>query len=171
MVHPFTKKTSGYTKKRGLKPLSICVDKAIKPALKQRGFAESRMLTDWPLIVGEALAVQTSVQRIRFPKGSQADGVLYVEVYHSGLATELVYMAPLLMEKIAVYFGYKAVSSIKWIQRPGYKKKAPAILKQPTMATENGQKEVRQIVETCKDDTMRTALEKLGQHVFGALGK
>ena len=164
-------KPYSYDKRRGLKSLSSCVDKAIKPALKQRGFAESRILTDWPLIVGDALSAQTSVQRIRFPKGAQTNGVLYVEVYHSGLATELVYMAPILLEKIATYFGYKAISDIKWVQRPGYKKKTLSKLKPTAEPTEQGKQHISSMVKGVEDDGLRGALASLGAHLFGTLGK
>lgn len=157
--------------KRGLKPLSFCVDKAIKPALKQRGFAESRILTDWPLIVGDALAVHTSVQRLRFPKNNQSEGVLYVEVYHSGLATELVYQAPVIIEKIATYFGYKAIASIKWVQRPGYQKKTLAAPKPVRVATQQGKKQVSHMLRSLEDDNVKQALQSLGEHLFGKLGK
>lgn len=160
-----------YSHKRGMKWLNVCIDKAIKPALKQRGFAESRLLTDWPYIVGEALASQTSVQRIRFPKNSQSDGVLYVEVYHSGLAAELVYMAPVILEKIAAYFGYKAVASIKWVQRPGYQKPKPPSIKEPQEASEQSQIKIHQMVGAVDDDAVKLALKKLGTHVLGAEGK
>jgi hypothetical protein len=155
----------------GLRPLGFCIDKAIAPVLKQRGFAESRLLTDWALIIGEQLASQTCVERIRFPKQGHIDGVLYVKVYHSGLVTELVYMEPILIEKIATYFGYRAVEKIKWMLHPGYNKKQQKTFKQAPIASDVAQQKIRIMLDNIDDDGVKTSLNKLGMHVLGSLGQ
>lgn len=157
-----------YSKRYGLSPLGMCLDKAMRPALKHYGFAESRILTDWPIIIGEYLGQYTNVQRVMFPKQGQSGGTLYIEVYHSGLATELVYLEPVILEKIATYFGYKAIDTIKWVHRPGYTKPVQEVEKPiiPREPSQKGSEVVHEMVESIEDEALRERLEALGRHIF-----
>lgn len=94
------------------------LDQVTKPAFSKRGFYHRKLLTDWPQIVGEVLAKASHPKKLIFPKGENTGGTLYIEVYHSGLATELTYLEPMVLEKIAMYFGYRAVGALKLIQKP-----------------------------------------------------
>lgn len=89
-----------------------------KPAYKQRGFAEQRIITDWPMIVGELVARYSQPKKLSFPKEAREHGVLLIEVYDSAFATELHFLGPLIIDKLAAYFGYKAVGSITIQHRP-----------------------------------------------------
>ena len=98
-----------------LKPL---IQKATKRIFQKRGFAENRIIEDWERIIGDKLARYCAPQTIKFYNDTRTHGLLMVDVYHSGLATELQYMSPIIIEKITSYFGYPAVSKIKIIQKP-----------------------------------------------------
>ena len=61
-------------------------------ALEERGFAEARVITDWPDIVGLPLADHT------LPERMSAAGVLHVRV-GGGWAVELAHLEPFVLER------------------------------------------------------------------------
>lgn len=99
-----------------MKPLTRALDKVTKPTFAKRGFASIRIITDWEKIVGHDVASCSTPRNLLFPKDKNSGGTLHIEVAHSALATEIVYMEPFILEKISCYFGYKAVSKLKVIQ-------------------------------------------------------
>lgn len=54
--------------RRGATALGSLVPDAVAPILRERGFASSAILTDWPEIVGPHLARWTSPVEIRWPR-------------------------------------------------------------------------------------------------------
>jgi hypothetical protein len=73
MAEPARPASSPPFRKRGARALSALVPDAIAPALRERGFASSAILTDWREIVGPHLAQWTSPVEIRWPRRN-ADG-------------------------------------------------------------------------------------------------
>lgn len=93
------------------KPLSSCVEPLVRPVLRAKGLAGSRILTDWESIVGRELAAHTSPEKISFPQGKKTGGTLTIAV-ENGFALELQHMQAAILERLATYFGYVAVSRI-----------------------------------------------------------
>jgi len=74
------------------------------------------MLTDWPLVVGQALGARC--QPVRLTRGGDGRaGVLTVHV-GSASALELQHSAPQVIERINGFFGYPAVAGLRLIQAP-----------------------------------------------------
>ena len=96
-------------KERGLLAVGASLPTIAAPALRKRGFAQARLITEWPAIVGDMLARETVPQKLVFPRGSRGDGVLHLRV-SSGFALELQHIAPQLIERINGFFGYGAVA-------------------------------------------------------------
>lgn len=103
--------------------LAQSVEPLLKPIYKKHGFAEHRILTQWEDIVGKELASGCIPQKLSFRNKSQEHGTLHILV-NSGRALELQHMQPRILDKIATYFGYPAVSKITLTQTslPLYKK-------------------------------------------------
>jgi len=110
---------SEQTRRRGgLFPtaLSKLTQEITKPALKKRGFAEHRLLTDWPMIAGEECARFTCPIKVSYPRNGEQErtqeaGTLHVEVL-SAWALEMQYQQPVILERITQYFGYRAITRI-----------------------------------------------------------
>lgn len=102
----------------GQQTIGIALEQFTKPIMRQRGIVNSRIITDWPSIVGDYLAKQSLPKKITFPKGQNVQGTLFIEVFHSGLATELEYLKEEIKEKIATFYGFMSVSNIKIVQSP-----------------------------------------------------
>lgn len=126
MNKPVTEKRRG-----GLFPSSLgrLTDMLVKPALKKRGFAEHRLLTDWPMIVGEECARFATPKKLSFPRSTEngraeEGGTLHVDVL-SAYALELQYQQPAILEKITQYFGYRAITRIVMHQTQNMRKQNP----------------------------------------------
>lgn len=104
-------------KARGLLAVGVSLPGIAAPALRKRGFAEARLITEWPGIVGEALARETLPQKLVFPRGSRAGGILHLRVA-SGFALELQHLAPQIVERINRFFGFPAVADMRYVQGP-----------------------------------------------------
>jgi hypothetical protein len=79
---------------------------------RQRGFAEAKLLTDWHLVVGPMLASVCVPQKLSFAKGKQHGATLHL-LCDPAWALEIQYQEPLICEKIASFFGFRAVASLR----------------------------------------------------------
>jgi hypothetical protein len=142
------------------KPLSQMLTQVVKPVYKKHGFAEHRILTEWPTIVGEDCAGYSLPQKLVLPRGKKEGGTLHVQVA-SGRALELQHLQPVILSRIATYFGCPAVSRMVFTQtsstlfRKGLKAAPP--LKPATDGPFGS------LAEGCEDADVRRALQSLGE--------
>jgi len=98
------------------KTLAACVEPLTRPLFKAQASAVSRLLTEWHAIVGPALSRHSMPEKLSFPGSKQAGGkktggTLTISV-ENGFATELQHMQPVILERLAAYFGYAAIARI-----------------------------------------------------------
>lgn len=93
------------------KTLQSIVEPLTRPVLKAQGLAGSRILTEWESIVGPTLSRHCVPEKLSFPPGKKVGGTLTIST-ESGFATELQHMQPIIIERLASYFGYSAVTRI-----------------------------------------------------------
>lgn len=93
------------------KTLGQCIEPVTRPVLKSQGLAGSRILTQWPAIVGAKLAQHSIPEKLSFPPGKKAGGTLVIAV-ENGFAPEIQHQQPIILERLASYFGYHAVSRL-----------------------------------------------------------
>lgn len=108
--------------------LAECVDPLTKPVFSRHGMIEARIIRDWQNIVGPELARHSMPKKLAFPRGRTEEGMLTILV-QSGFALPLQYQTPLILERLAVYFGYRAIARIMVQQThalPGVEEKKPA---------------------------------------------
>lgn len=91
---------------------SIVENYALKCMKNKISKNEIRLILNWKSIVGEELAECTKPQKISYAQNVNS-GVLYLLVTNSSKALEMQHMVSLVIEKITVFFGYKAVYGIK----------------------------------------------------------
>ena len=144
----------------GPKRVGLTLPAAAVQAYRKHGFAESRQLTDWQVVVGERLA------DVCLPEKLSRDGVLSIRVAPA-FGLELQHLEPKILERIATFFGHRAVSRLKLrqgeVQRPERRKP------RETRALTPGENvKLEDQLSNVDDDDMRTALERLGRAVLGA---
>jgi len=139
------------------------IEPLTKPVLKEHGLAGSRIMAEWSNIVGAELAERCMPERLTFPQGKKTDGTLAIAA-QNGFAPYLQQMQPVLLERLASYFGYKAVVRINISHT--YVPTAP---KKPAP-----QKKTKAISEDCiglaaqvDDPDLRAALESFAKSLAG----
>ena len=157
-------------KKNGPSKISTLLDDVIKPVFKARGFHQHKLLTDWPLIVGGQLAQVTIPQKIasRSVKGNK-EHYLHIDVSSSAAATQLQFMEPVILEKIAVYFGYKAIHGLKIQQRPSEARRAHA--EKNIVLTDEQNQLLVSLTGAITDDELQYSLQELGKNILGHIQK
>jgi hypothetical protein len=134
------------------KPVSRIIEPVIKPIYKKHGFAEHRILTEWEAIAGKELAAYSVPQKL-------VRKSLHI-LAASGRALELQHMQPVILDRIATYFGYRAVEKITFLQTgSAIFRKSPA-KKRMKEAAAAGTDTAFPV--TCEDEALRKALLALG---------
>ncbi|HEU5046245.1 MAG TPA: DUF721 domain-containing protein [Rickettsiales bacterium] len=140
------------------KPFAASAEPVLKPIYKKYGFAEHRILTKWAEIVGAELAACCIPQKLTLGN-RKTGGTLHVLVA-SGRALELQHMQPLILKRIAVYFGSSVVQKITCMQTSSalLRKQPPASRSKPCVPSET----ICEITSSCADEALRNALISLG---------
>jgi hypothetical protein len=103
------------------KPVAEYIDRCLGPALAAQGFAASDIIAAWPEIIGERLALHTEPLRIVWPRSVRDDrgepATLVVRVT-GAFALELQHSAPVVIERINTYFGWRCIGRLSLRQGP-----------------------------------------------------
>lgn len=146
-----------------MKKLSDAINQTTKGIIKTRGFGDTRILTEWKNIVGADLANNSMPVRIKYPSHENGEVVLIVKV-NSGWTTEFSYMEPLIIEKIATFFGAKLISRLQIMNSPISVNTQTS--HKPKQKLENEFKENENsptfFTQGIVDSDLRSALESLG---------
>ncbi len=144
----------------GLRRLADATQAAARPLLREHGFALPAILSNWAAIVGDGLARDCSPERLA------RDGTLTIRVA-GPVATEIQHREPEILERIATYFGHRAVRRLRLVHGPLPKmvgRAAPA----PRPLDELETRAIDHLTAPIRDSTLRSALRRLGLAVLGA---
>lgn len=124
----------GVVRKGGARPIGAFVEKALDSAARARGFATTALLSDWRAIAGAELARYTMPDRIIWPRrrdhwddadadnpksrGHRRDGATLVLRIEGPRAIEVQHRGTQILERINAYFGYRAVTEMRFLQAP-----------------------------------------------------
>jgi hypothetical protein len=146
--------------RNGTQLLGDMVARATRPALKKRGFAEERLLLEWNKIVGDEFAHRTAPQKLAHDRHGKQAAVLHI-ICEPAWAIELQYFEPVILEKIASYFGYRAVERLHITQHPLPKSAKPAQIKDTSQIALDAA--TKQQLGHIQDPELRHALQRLAQ--------
>lgn len=151
---------------RGFAKLGDCATPLLRPAFEKRGFAEARIAADWTTLVGERLARVCRPVKIQWRGGAQeGEGGVLVIGARGGAAMEIAHSAPTIVERINVFYGYRAVERLKVDQAlaptgavgsarpPAPPPESPPPLRKPVAA-----------LDSIADPALRAALERLARN-------
>ena len=136
-------------------------------AFERHGFAKSEILNRWPAIAGDKLAQYSAPLRLTWPRQSpsrqKTGGTLVVRV-DPGLALDLHYEAPRVIERVNGYFGYGAIAAIRIVQGP-----VAGSARQPSRTTEiedaTERQQLRAQLSGIADERLQGALSRLGSGI------
>jgi len=156
---------------RGFKRTANLLQDRIRRASETRGFAQSRLLTHWPEIVGEDVAAIARPVDVKY--GREGFGATLTLLTTGAQAPMLEMQKEPLREKVNGVYGYNAISRIRITQtastgfaegqasfdhRP--KRHAP---KAPDPAVRQS---AQDLAAPVGDNALRDALEALGRNVL-----
>ncbi|MBP6985589.1 MAG: DUF721 domain-containing protein [Alphaproteobacteria bacterium] len=132
------------------------ISKVVKPIMRQRGFYDVDILSEWENIIGAEWAKQTCPQKLSFNSHSRRSGILHILV-SPGASVLIQHIQPMIIDRVNTYFGYEAIQRLKIIHGhvPILKKKS---------SKNNGDSEIPlPTVEGITDPELKSALQNLGQ--------
>lgn len=140
----------------------------MKDVLSAEDFVEADILWHWGDIVGEEIALFCNPLKTKFnPKDNNR--TLYVEVPAGGFALELRHRESYILEKINMYFGYRAVHKINISQNMNMQVKTNVSIQAKQSKeelAESDKKYLDELTAEIKDEKLREILIKLGENVI-----
>jgi len=154
------------------KPLSHLLGAALAPALKSHGLVTSELITRWEEIVGPRFAEVTRPLRVTWPRLASEiaedrprEAATLVVRCESAHALDFQHSQTVIVERIAVTFGWRAVGRISIRQGPFERRPvrlAPA--EPPPLPPETAAR-----LGEIEDAGLRAALDRLGRAVRGGV--
>jgi hypothetical protein len=148
------------SERQGLRAIGVAASKLAAPIVAKRGGGIlSRLKAEWDTIVGPDWAAVT------WPTALSRDGVLKLRAA-SGAALELQHRAPLVIERINMFFGRPAITRLALLQGPLPLAQPPTRPALRSLAPS----EVKALDEQLSDigeAELRDALARLGKAVIG----
>lgn len=178
MSNPREKPTATGNRRRSggrAKAIGAYVPKVARAAFERHGFPSADLLADWPEIIGAEYARITMPERLVWPRGAEPApdedlpprgfknarrvGATLVLRVEGPRAIEVQHNAPQLLERINVYFGYRAITELRLVQGPVRRDRKPeSDAERPAPAAAAVDADI-------KDDGLRDALARLGGRV------
>lgn len=141
--------------------MASTLHKVTEKIYRKRGFASAGVLVNWPAIIGEDLARHTVPERLG------ASGTLRLRV-DGPLATEIKHLEPQILERIASYFGYRAVNRLSLIEGP--LEKTQVEKSRPVRALDSDSaKTLADTIRGTRNADVKQALARLGEAVLSQL--
>ena len=140
----------------GPRALGALLPRLTRPAFKRRSPAGAALMTDWPVVVGPALAAVTTPKRL-------GSGTLVIACA-GPVAMELTHLAPQLIGRINAHLGQVVVERLRFVQQASSNAAVPAAPRRAEPAALPPR--VRQAVASVPEGELREALEKLAQGVY-----
>jgi hypothetical protein len=150
-------------------PLAEFLESCLGPTIAKQGFSGSDIIVSWPEIVGERLAAYSQPVKVEWPRRASpdapADPSTLVIRTESAFAIELQHLAPVIIERVNGFYGWRCVGRLVLKQGPVIRPAPPRKLPEPAPADIAEAEEAAKDVE---DDGLRHALERLGSAVLSA---
>jgi hypothetical protein len=156
---------------RGFKRTANLLQDRIRRASQTRGFAQSRLLTHWPEIVGEEVAAIARPVDVKY--GRQGFGATLTVLTTGAQAPMLEMQKERLREKVNGVYGYNAISRIRITQTAptGFAEGRASFDHRPKCQTPEApdpavSKSAQDLAAPVGDSALRDALEALGRNVL-----
>lgn len=156
---------------RGFEAASALLANRIRQAGENRGFAMSRLLTNWPEVVGRDLAA--ICRPVRMTHARDGFGATLILLTTGPTAPMVEMQAPLIREKVNACYGFNAVSRVRVTQTAptgfaeGQAVFSPAPKPRADPAAEQARQQAAQkLVPQFEDSELRDKLLRLAQNVL-----
>lgn len=101
-----------------MKPLIEDINKIIYNVFKRQHPLLAEMVINWGKIVGIKFSEKSSpLKVITNVTKEKKENILYVAVQNSSISLEMAYQQEIILERIAIYLGYKGIHKIRLMVR------------------------------------------------------
>lgn len=151
-------------KRRGARPLADFVAPSIADVCGKAGFSVVEVVTHWDEIVGPELAPRSLPMKLQWARGSETEPATLVVRVEGAYALDLQYAAPVVIERINIYFGWRCVGRITLRQGPVPPRHARALSMPPPdpEAVSAVRQEMAREIGSFEDEGLATSLARLG---------
>ncbi|MBN8919515.1 MAG: DUF721 domain-containing protein [Rhizobiales bacterium] len=152
--------------RRHPRPLAELVAPCLGDVFARQGFASGEIVTHWADIAGQDIADLAEPLKLQWPRGRPGDPpepatlILRVE---GPAAIEIQHLAPVLLDRLNRYFGWRAVGRLSIRQAPLARRVRQQ--KRPPPPTEAETAAVASTLGVVQDEPLRDALARLGAAV------
>lgn len=156
-------------RRKGFQRTSSLLSTRIREAGESRGFTESRILTHWPDIVGDATASIAKPVEVSYSRGGM--GATLTVLTTGAQAPMLEMQKEQLRQKVNAVYGYNAIARIRLTQTAptgfaeGQAQFTPAPRQKPVPDQQICTRAAA-VTSDVADENLRNALEKLAQNVL-----
>lgn len=154
----------GKRRMRGFARLGAIVAPLTRAAGAPRGFAEHRLLADWPSVAGAEFAQCCRPVKVSYRGRDAGLGATLVLEADGARATEVAHMAPLIVERVNRVYGYRAIARVRVVQvaaGAGGLAEAPAPFDGPPPLDTPASPDISAV----EDDGLRGALARLEANI------
>ncbi|MDG1436286.1 MAG: DUF721 domain-containing protein [Rickettsiaceae bacterium] len=101
-----------------MKPIITEVNKLVHRVFKRQHPILAELIVNWGKIVGAKFYEKvTPLKIVTSKEGGKKINILYISAVNSSVSMEVSYQQELIIERIAIYLGYKGVHKIKMLVR------------------------------------------------------
>ena len=152
------------------KALAELIGRTLGTTVARQGFSGADIILSWPEIAGERLATASQPIRLDWPRrrdpaGAAEPAALVIRV-ESAFALELQHLAPLILERVNAFYGWRCVSRLVLKQGP-VRSAAKRHLEARALTPEERAR-VDGSVAGVDEAALKGALERLGRAVMAA---
>lgn len=154
----------------GFAPTSKLIEGRVRTASESRGFAQSRVLTHWPEIVGEEIAGMARPVEVSYGRGGF--GATLTVLTTGAMAPVVEMRREEIRSRINAIYGYNAIARLRVTQtaatgfaegQVSFQHRAKAAETRPAPEAARA---AQAAAEGVTDDGLRAALERLGANVI-----
>lgn len=157
--------------RRGFVQASSLMKGDIRSATQTRGFGQTRLLTHWSEIAGEATAAISRPVKISYSQKGM--GATLILLCRGADAPMLQMQLPQILTRVNSTFGYKAISRIRLTQTAadglatdGFQEPAGAFARKSAAPPKPLAQATKARIDALGDDRLKQALTALGENVM-----
>jgi len=149
---------------KAARPLADFVAPTIADACGKAGFSVVEVVTHWDEIVGPDLAPRSLPVKLQWARGAETEPATLVVRVEGAYAIELQYAAPVVIERINCYFGWRCVGRITLRQGPVPPRHARAVPMPPPepALVKDVRQDLAREVGAFEDEALAASLARLG---------
>ena len=153
-------------KSRGFEPISSFAQDRLRTFALKRGFAITRLMSDWPAIVGSDIAAFT--EPVKISHAHKEMGATLTLLTAGARGPILQMQVPKIIERVNTCYGFDAIEKIKFVQTsPRSHRRRENSHGQPVAEiTEEDANNAVLATQGIQNDDLREALESLGRKIF-----